>query len=60
METGRHLTGSYNNTNGKVEEAVEYSGEDFRLDVRAGYINLGANDLWVVQKARRLDEITDE
>lgn len=57
----RHLRGC-NNTNGKVEEAVGYTSEDFRLDVVARYINLGANDLWVLQNNSntRLDEITDE
>lgn len=48
-EIVRHLGGSSNNPNGKVEEAAVYS-RDLRLDVGAGYINLGASGLQTEQK----------
>ena len=38
METGRHLGGSCNNTNGKVEETIGYPSEDFWLDIGAACI----------------------
>lgn len=40
METGRHLEGSCNNMNGKVEETIGYPSEVFWLDIGAGCIHL--------------------
>lgn len=49
VEIGRHLRGSSNNLNGKVEERVGYL-RDFRLDGGTGYIKLGANGLQIAPK----------
>lgn len=52
------MGGSSDDPNGKVEVGIRYSRENFRIYEGAGFINGGANSLWIVQEDMRFDEIS--